>query len=148
MTNYYNSSARAIAFSHLRKPKYLFLQPIAMKRIRLSGVNRSTITSRKPSYFIDFVIDLVCVLQLHNLTLHYQKLWNVPSWCDRILWKAYPEQRLMVNSYDWVPQLQHSDHRPVFATFVLSVPKPISPLSFSTVRIVLYRYDDLYFKAH
>lgn len=32
---------------------------------------------------------------------------NVPSWCDRILWKSYPETHIVCNSYG---ELNHSTH--------------------------------------
>ena len=44
----------------------------------------------------------VCVSRSH---LHAcplsgpQMRTNVPSWCDRILWKSYPETHIVCNSY-------------------------------------------------
>lgn len=29
----------------------------------------------------------------------FQVRTNVPSWCDRILWKSYPETHIICNSY-------------------------------------------------
>uniref|UniRef100_W5KWH4 phosphatidylinositol-3,4,5-trisphosphate 5-phosphatase n=1 Tax=Astyanax mexicanus TaxID=7994 RepID=W5KWH4_ASTMX len=45
---------------------------------------------------------------------------NVPSWCDRILWKSYPETHIVCNSY-CTDDIVTSDHSPVFATFEVGV---------------------------
>ncbi|CAO2582337.1 Phosphatidylinositol 3,4,5-trisphosphate 5-phosphatase 2 [Lemmus lemmus] len=46
---------------------------------------------------------------------------NVPSWCDRILWKSYPETHIMCNSYGCTDDIVTSDHSPVFGTFEVGV---------------------------
>ncbi|MBN3297493.1 SHP2B phosphatase, partial [Amia calva] len=46
---------------------------------------------------------------------------NVPSWCDRILWKSYPETHLCCTSYGCTDDIITSDHSPVFATFQVGV---------------------------
>ncbi|XP_069046221.1 phosphatidylinositol 3,4,5-trisphosphate 5-phosphatase 2A isoform X1 [Lepisosteus oculatus] len=46
---------------------------------------------------------------------------NVPSWCDRILWKSYPETHIVCNSYGCTDEIVTSDHSPVFATFEVGV---------------------------
>uniref|UniRef100_UPI00358E0386 phosphatidylinositol 3,4,5-trisphosphate 5-phosphatase 2-like n=1 Tax=Myxine glutinosa TaxID=7769 RepID=UPI00358E0386 len=46
---------------------------------------------------------------------------NVPSWCDRILWKSYPETHLICSSYGCTDDIVTSDHSPVFATFEVGV---------------------------
>nr|XP_057935764.1 phosphatidylinositol 3,4,5-trisphosphate 5-phosphatase 2A [Doryrhamphus excisus] len=46
---------------------------------------------------------------------------NVPSWCDRILWKSYPETHVVCNSYGCTDDIVTSDHSPVFATFEVGV---------------------------
>uniref|UniRef100_H3CJ76 phosphatidylinositol-3,4,5-trisphosphate 5-phosphatase n=1 Tax=Tetraodon nigroviridis TaxID=99883 RepID=H3CJ76_TETNG len=46
---------------------------------------------------------------------------NVPSWCDRILWKSYPETHIICNSYGCTDDIVTSDHSPVFATFEVGV---------------------------
>lgn len=51
-----------------------------------------------------------------------------PSWCDRILYLETPvwmQDQITVNSYDALPQLDTSDHRPV----VLSLLVPSGPIS-------------------
>uniref|UniRef100_A0A8C6U7A7 phosphatidylinositol-3,4,5-trisphosphate 5-phosphatase n=1 Tax=Neogobius melanostomus TaxID=47308 RepID=A0A8C6U7A7_9GOBI len=48
---------------------------------------------------------------------------NVPSWCDRILWKSYPETHIVCNSYGCTDDIVTSDHSPVFATFEVGLPK-------------------------
>lgn len=47
------------------------------------------------------------------------KKQRVPSWTDRILWKK--DVAIKSLSYDWVPSLKCSDHRPVFAQFEVKV---------------------------
>lgn len=39
---------------------------------------------------------LVLIILLFRLS---QMRTNVPSWCDRILWKSYPETHIVCNSY-------------------------------------------------
>ncbi|KAJ8255100.1 hypothetical protein GJAV_G00200920 [Gymnothorax javanicus] len=46
---------------------------------------------------------------------------NVPSWCDRVLWKSYPETHISCTSYGCTDDIITSDHSPVFATFQIGV---------------------------
>ncbi|XP_020779042.1 inositol polyphosphate phosphatase-like 1b [Boleophthalmus pectinirostris] len=46
---------------------------------------------------------------------------NVPSWCDRILWKSYPETYINCTAYGCTDDIFTSDHSPVFATFQVGV---------------------------
>ncbi|RXN16874.1 phosphatidylinositol 3,4,5-trisphosphate 5-phosphatase 2 [Labeo rohita] len=61
------------------------------------------------------------LLKVDQLNLEREKnkmRTNVPSWCDRILWKSYPETHIVCNSYD---DIVTSDHSPVFGTFEVGV---------------------------
>ncbi|CAL8331716.1 unnamed protein product, partial [Gadus morhua 'NCC'] len=46
---------------------------------------------------------------------------NVPSWCDRVLWRTYPEAHLNCTSYGCTDDIFTSDHSPVFGTFQVGV---------------------------
>uniref|UniRef100_A0A7N6BHP1 phosphatidylinositol-3,4,5-trisphosphate 5-phosphatase n=1 Tax=Anabas testudineus TaxID=64144 RepID=A0A7N6BHP1_ANATE len=46
---------------------------------------------------------------------------NVPSWCDRILCKSYPETHIVCTAYGCTDDIFTSDHSPVFATFQVGV---------------------------
>uniref|UniRef100_A0A8C7ZC86 phosphatidylinositol-3,4,5-trisphosphate 5-phosphatase n=1 Tax=Oryzias sinensis TaxID=183150 RepID=A0A8C7ZC86_9TELE len=46
---------------------------------------------------------------------------NVPSWCDRVLWKSYPETHVVCTAYGCTDDIFTSDHSPVFATFQVGV---------------------------
>ncbi|XP_071425743.1 phosphatidylinositol 3,4,5-trisphosphate 5-phosphatase 2-like [Pithys albifrons albifrons] len=52
---------------------------------------------------------------------------NVPSWCDRILWKSHPETHVVCNSYGCTDNIVTSDHSPVFATFEVGVTSQFVP---------------------
>ncbi|XP_014165299.1 phosphatidylinositol 3,4,5-trisphosphate 5-phosphatase 2A-like, partial [Geospiza fortis] len=52
---------------------------------------------------------------------------NVPSWCDRILWKSHPETHVVCNSYGCTDDIVTSDHSPVFATFEVGVTSQFVP---------------------
>ncbi|NXS25591.1 SHIP2 phosphatase, partial [Mystacornis crossleyi] len=52
---------------------------------------------------------------------------NVPSWCDRILWKSHPETHVVCNSYGCTDDIMTSDHSPVFATFEVGVTSQFVP---------------------
>ncbi|XP_059805287.1 phosphatidylinositol 3,4,5-trisphosphate 5-phosphatase 1 isoform X3 [Hypanus sabinus] len=47
--------------------------------------------------------------------------YNLPSWCDRVLWKSYPKVHVMCQSYGCTTDIVTSDHSPVFATFEVGV---------------------------
>ncbi|NXO31619.1 SHIP2 phosphatase, partial [Cisticola juncidis] len=51
----------------------------------------------------------------------YQVRTNVPSWCDRILWKSYPETHVNCNAYGCTDDIVTSDHSPVFGSFEVGV---------------------------
>lgn len=46
---------------------------------------------------------------------------NGPSWCDRVLWKSYPESHVICTSYGCTDDIFTSEHSPVFATFEVGV---------------------------
>uniref|UniRef100_A0A672IDI5 phosphatidylinositol-3,4,5-trisphosphate 5-phosphatase n=1 Tax=Salarias fasciatus TaxID=181472 RepID=A0A672IDI5_SALFA len=54
---------------------------------------------------------------------------NVPSWCDRILWKSYPETHIICTAYGCTDDIFTSDHSPVFATFQVGVMSQSNPNS-------------------
>ncbi|XP_055977855.1 LOW QUALITY PROTEIN: phosphatidylinositol 3,4,5-trisphosphate 5-phosphatase 1 [Sorex fumeus] len=47
--------------------------------------------------------------------------YNLPSWCDRVLWKSYPRVHVLCQSYGCTTDIMTSDHSPVFATFEAGV---------------------------
>lgn len=52
---------------------------------------------------------------------------RVPSYCDRILWHSLPLHRDHVRlcEYNAVQEIGTSDHKPVYASFDIVIPKPI-----------------------
>lgn len=50
---------------------------------------------------------------------------RVPAWTDRILYKPLSSQGKPVKllSYTSIPECRHSDHRPVMASFTVSLPE-------------------------
>uniref|UniRef100_A0A8C4SV03 phosphatidylinositol-3,4,5-trisphosphate 5-phosphatase n=1 Tax=Erpetoichthys calabaricus TaxID=27687 RepID=A0A8C4SV03_ERPCA len=46
---------------------------------------------------------------------------TAPSWCDRVLWKSYPETHITCTSYGCTDDIATSDHSPVFGTFQVGV---------------------------
>lgn len=62
---------------------------------------------------------------------------NVPSFCDRVLWKSFPAMNLLNTSYGCTNDIMTSDHSPVFATFQIRgvkqyVPEAARPLPSSS----------------
>ncbi|XP_043926521.1 phosphatidylinositol 3,4,5-trisphosphate 5-phosphatase 1 isoform X2 [Protopterus annectens] len=53
--------------------------------------------------------------------------YNLPSWCDRVLWKSYPESHVHCQSYGCTIDIMTSDHSPVFATFDVGVTSQFVP---------------------
>ncbi|TRZ07085.1 hypothetical protein HGM15179_020022, partial [Zosterops borbonicus] len=52
---------------------------------------------------------------------------NVPSWCDRILWKSHLETHVVCNSYSCTNDIVTNDHSPVFATLEVGVTSQFVP---------------------
>ncbi|CAB1323737.1 unnamed protein product [Coregonus sp. 'balchen'] len=50
-----------------------------------------------------------------------QTKYNLPSWCDRVLWKSYPLVHVFCQSYGCTNDIMTSDHSPVFSTFEVGV---------------------------
>ncbi|ESO02937.1 hypothetical protein HELRODRAFT_192166 [Helobdella robusta] len=50
---------------------------------------------------------------------------NVPSWCDRVLWKSYPYFWITNTSYGCCNNVCSSDHKPVFSSFDVKVRSPL-----------------------
>lgn len=46
---------------------------------------------------------------------------NVPSWCDRVLWKSFPDTHIVCRAYGCTNDIVTSDHSPVFAAFQVGV---------------------------
>ncbi|XP_074658174.1 phosphatidylinositol 3,4,5-trisphosphate 5-phosphatase 2-like isoform X2 [Tubulanus polymorphus] len=46
---------------------------------------------------------------------------NVPSWCDRVLWKSYPDTYVVNTSYGCSDKILSSDHKPVFSSFNVAI---------------------------
>ncbi|XP_066910921.1 phosphatidylinositol 3,4,5-trisphosphate 5-phosphatase 2A-like isoform X2 [Clytia hemisphaerica] len=49
---------------------------------------------------------------------------NVPSWCDRVLWRSYPDVPSCNLTYGCSDSIYTSDHSPVFSTFKVSTVAP------------------------
>ncbi|XP_061217934.1 phosphatidylinositol 3,4,5-trisphosphate 5-phosphatase 2 [Neopsephotus bourkii] len=75
---------------------------------------------------------------------------NVPSWCDRILWKSHPETHVVCNSYGCTNDIVTSDHSPVFATFEVGVtsqfvpkkapgssPEPLACIEWESIEVIV-----------
>lgn len=46
---------------------------------------------------------------------------NTPSWCDRVLWKSYPNLHIQNTSYGIVRDAVASDHKPLFSSFGVAI---------------------------
>ncbi|XP_066266915.1 phosphatidylinositol 3,4,5-trisphosphate 5-phosphatase 2-like isoform X1 [Branchiostoma lanceolatum] len=46
---------------------------------------------------------------------------NVPSWCDRVLWRSFPDTYITSLSYGCTEDIVTSDHSPVFASFDVGI---------------------------
>ncbi|XP_033936620.1 phosphatidylinositol 3,4,5-trisphosphate 5-phosphatase 1 isoform X1 [Pseudochaenichthys georgianus] len=47
--------------------------------------------------------------------------YNLPSWCDRVLWKSYPLVHVVCQAYGCTNDIMTSDHSPLFASFEVGV---------------------------
>jgi hypothetical protein len=55
------------------------------------------------------------------------KKYRNPSWCDRILWRSFPSEKIYQLDYNACHDIVSSDHSPVFSTFFIHPAQFISP---------------------
>ncbi|CAE1280019.1 SHIP2 [Acanthosepion pharaonis] len=46
---------------------------------------------------------------------------NVPSWCDRVMWRSYPGTFIENIAYGCADEIVSSDHRPLFSSFNVGI---------------------------
>lgn len=51
---------------------------------------------------------------------------RLPAWCDRVLWRSLPNRidDVRIVSYEAIPAVSTSDHKPVQAVFIIDLPTP------------------------
>lgn len=86
------------------------------------------------------------------------QLSRVPGYCDRILWHSLPMHRnhVRLREYEAIAEIDTSDHKPVFASFDLVIPKPTQFFSLPapsgaikcTVDFILIQVTGLYEKRN
>jgi hypothetical protein len=81
-----------------------------------------------------------------------EKTWSEekmrePAWCDRVLWKSIPKGRVRQLEYSGCYDIMTSDHRPVYATFVVTIDLPNFPHQREPCKILLSGLRGLDFKA-
>ncbi|CAN8075279.1 unnamed protein product [Agarophyton chilense] len=64
---------------------------------------------------------------------------RVPGYCDRILWHSLSTHRnhIRLRAYDAVPEIDTSDHKPVYATFDVAIPMRVEFVPFPVVNTAL-----------
>ncbi|XP_030837928.1 phosphatidylinositol 3,4,5-trisphosphate 5-phosphatase 2B isoform X1 [Strongylocentrotus purpuratus] len=89
----------------------------------------------------------------HRSTYAYKKIKktgiriNQPSWCDRVLWKSYPDTHIINTTYGCTTDIVSSDHSPVFSTFDVGlsastvIPKEQSEGGTQDVKIIFTQVD-------
>ncbi|XP_041483163.1 phosphatidylinositol 3,4,5-trisphosphate 5-phosphatase 1-like isoform X3 [Lytechinus variegatus] len=89
----------------------------------------------------------------HRSTYAYKKIKktgiriNQPSWCDRVLWKSYPDTHILNTTYGCTKDIVSSDHSPVFSTFDVGlsastvVPKEQREEGAQDVKIIFTQVD-------
>ena len=81
--------------------------------------------------FEEAAIKFMPTYRLPRRSLEYKYDWlkhkksgdriNAPSFCDRILWRSYPETYIRNTTYGCAEKVLGSDHRPVYASFNVGV---------------------------
>jgi len=54
---------------------------------------------------------------------------RIPGWTDRIIYKSAVKSFLELKEYNWIKEIQSSDHKPVIGIFDLNIPKANMTLS-------------------
>ncbi|CAI5719072.1 unnamed protein product [Hyaloperonospora brassicae] len=70
-----------------------------------------------------------------------EKKFRAPAWCDRILWRAKNPSDVKLISYDSVPALEMSDHKPVHAFFDVQVKYQVESKRNDVMRDIMMQLD-------
>ncbi|CAH0490580.1 unnamed protein product [Peronospora farinosa] len=70
-----------------------------------------------------------------------EKKLRAPAWCDRILWKAKNPSDVKLCSYNSVPALEMSDHKPVHAFFDVQVKYQVESKKNEVIREIMMQLD-------
>ena len=68
----------------------------------------------------------------------------MPSWCDRILWRSYPDTEITNTSYGCNTEVTTSDHKPVFASFDVDISGQFVPTKdMDKANEVIIRFEEV-----
>ncbi|CAH0482792.1 unnamed protein product [Peronospora belbahrii] len=70
-----------------------------------------------------------------------EKKLRAPAWCDRVLWKAKNPSDVKLLSYNSVPALEMSDHKPVHAFFDVQVKFQVESKKNEVIREIMMQLD-------
>lgn len=70
-----------------------------------------------------------------------EKKLRAPAWCDRILWKAKTPGHVELLSYNAVPALDLSDHKPVHAFFDVQITHQVESKKAQVLREIMMQLD-------
>ncbi|GMF21529.1 unnamed protein product [Phytophthora lilii] len=70
-----------------------------------------------------------------------EKKLRAPAWCDRVLWKAKSPTDVKLCSYNSVPALDLSDHKPVHAFFDVQVKYQVESKKNEVIRDIMMQLD-------
>ncbi|PXF46112.1 Phosphatidylinositol 3,4,5-trisphosphate 5-phosphatase 1 [Gracilariopsis chorda] len=120
----------AITWSHEEKLAYV-TELIAKKRfLDLSSFDELRREMESNTVFGGFTEGKLGFAPTFKVVRGQQKvdyqLSRVPGYCDRILWHSLPMHRnhVRLREYEAIPEIDTSDHKPVYASFDLVIPKP------------------------
>lgn len=83
-----------------------------------------TLPPFRPTYRYDrFVVDIETGERVYS-----EEKQRVPSWCDRILYKAFPGAKIEQHEYHCQDKVQSSDHSPVYAAYTVAARLPVNIL--------------------
>uniref|UniRef100_H3GU32 Inositol polyphosphate-related phosphatase domain-containing protein n=1 Tax=Phytophthora ramorum TaxID=164328 RepID=H3GU32_PHYRM len=70
-----------------------------------------------------------------------EKKLRAPAWCDRVLWRAKSPPDVKLRSYNSVPALDLSDHKPVHAFFDVQVKYQVESKKTEVIRDIMMQLD-------
>eukprot|EP01125_Pyxidicula_operculata_P009060 TRINITY_DN2995_c0_g1_i1.p1 TRINITY_DN2995_c0_g1~~TRINITY_DN2995_c0_g1_i1.p1 ORF type:complete len:1046 (+),score=258.08 TRINITY_DN2995_c0_g1_i1:52-3189(+) len=74
-------------------------------------------TEKRPTFRPTYRYSRDVVDSVTQKRIYSEEKMRVPSWCDRVLWRAHDGCNIDIMDYQCCDQILTSDHSPVFATF-------------------------------